>query len=195
MDNLNAVNDARQTVVESAANDGGDGAGTPASAAKAGLADRRQDAAENSRFRKIRLENESYKKEIEHLREKLSGLSELEKYKKQNDVYLSKLVENRIEADLRAIQQIDPGVTDLESIGGDFLKLIENGIDAKTAFTAVRAANEGSLSRRPPETGVVGVAEDSAGEYFSSKELDRLTRRDLENPLIFKKAMKSLKRL
>ena len=98
-------------------------------------------------------------------------------------------------ADLEAIRGIDPGVSDLASIGGDFLRLIENGVDAKVAFSAVRAANEDSLVKRPPETGSVGVTEDAQGEFFSSRELDRLTPRDLDNPVIFKKAMKSLKRL
>ena len=199
MTDLNAVNDARQAVVEPESggicNSGGDGAGTPASVTQAELTGRRQSAAENSGFRKIRLENEAYKKEIERLRGELSRASELEKYKIQSDIYLSKLVDSRMKADLDAIRQIDPSVNDLESLGGDFLRLIENGVDAKVAFSAVKAASEGSLSRRPPETGAVGVSEEAQGEFFSSKELDRLTPRDLENPLIFKKAMKSLKRL
>ena len=98
-------------------------------------------------------------------------------------------------ADLETIRGIDPNVSDLESIGGDFLRLIESGVDAKVAFSAVRAASSDSLVKRPPETGSVGVSEDAQGEFFSSRELDRLTPRDLDNPVIFKKAMKSLKRL
>ena len=198
MDDLNAVNDARQAVVEPAADtktNGGSKAGTPAFAANAQITERRQSAAENSGFRRIRLENEAYKREIDSLRAQLARASELEKYKEQSDIYLSKLVDGRMQADLEAIQKLDPTVTDLESLGGEFLRVIENGVDAKVAFSAVRAANEGSLSRRPPETGAVGVAEEAQCEFFSSKELDRLTSRDLENPLIFKKAMKSLKRL
>ena len=199
MENLNAVNDARQAVVEPVqggnASKGGDGTGTPVSVTQTELTGRKQTAAENSGFRKIRLENEAYKKEIDRLRAQLSRTADIAKYKKQSDIYLSRLVENRMQADLEAIRQIDPGVSDLESIGGDFLKLIENGVDAKVAFSAIKAANEGSLCKRPPETGAVGVTEDASGEFFSSKELDRLTKRDLDNPVIFRKAMKSLKRL
>ena len=147
----------------------------------------------------MRLENEAYKKEIERLKNELSitekRSAEYKKYKTQSDIYLSTLIDNKMRADLEAIRGIDPGVSDLASIGGDFLRLIENGVDAKVAFSAVRAANEDSLVKRPPETGSVGVTEDAQGEFFSSRELDRLTPRDLDNPVIFKKAMKSLKRL
>lgn len=207
MNKTNAVNDARQAAVEPACGSTGvsdtsigDGdAGTPASAVKAEFTSRRQSTAENSKFRKMRLENEAYKKEIERLKNELSVTekrsAEYEKYKAQNDIYLSTLIDNKMRADLEAIRGIDPGVSDLASIGGDFLRLIENGVDAKVAFSAVRAANEDSLVKRPPETGSVGVTEDAQGEFFSSRELDRLTPRDLDNPVIFKKAMKSLKRL
>ena len=207
MNKTNAVNDARQAAVEPAYGSTGlsdkiigDGdAGTPASAVKAGSTSRRQSTAENSGFRKMRLENEAYKKEIERLKNELSitekRSAEYKKYKTQSDIYLSTLIDNKMRADLEAIRGIDPGVSDLASIGGDFLRLIENGVDAMVAFSAVRAANEDSLVKRPPETGSVGVTEDAQGEFFSSRELDRLTPRDLDNPLIFKKAMKSLKRL
>ena len=89
----------------------------------------------------------------------------------------------------------EDGTLDLVSQERLYNNLIENGVDAKVAFSAVRAANEDSLVKRPPETGSVGVTEDAQGEFFSSRELDRLTPRDLDNPVIFKKAMKSLKRL
>ena len=65
MENLNAVNDARQAVVEPVqggnASKGGDGTGTPVSVTQTELTGRKQTAAENSGFRKIRLENEAYK--------------------------------------------------------------------------------------------------------------------------------------
>ena len=98
-------------------------------------------------------------------------------------------------ADLEAVKAIDPSVNDLGEIGGDFIRLIENGIDAKTAFLAVKTASDGKHSPLPPETGSIGVTESAQSEFFTSKELDRLTSRDLENPLIFKKALKSLKKL
>ncbi len=203
MNKTNAVNDAQQAAVEPAGsidvNIGDGDAGTPASAVKAELTARRQSTAQNSGFRKMRLENEAYRKEIERLKNELSNTekrtAEYEKYKTRSDVYLSALVDGKMRADLETIRGIDPNVSDLESIGGDFLRLIESGVDAKVAFSAVRAASSDSLVKRPPETGSVGVSEDAQGEFFSSRELDRLTPRDLDNPVIFKKAMKSLKRL
>ena len=83
MENLNAVNDARQAVVEPVqggnASKGGDGTGTPVSVTQTELTDRKQTAAENSGFRKIRLENEAYKKEIDRLRAQLGRATDIDK--------------------------------------------------------------------------------------------------------------------
>lgn len=189
------VNDTPQAVVEPASgNDenGGGAAGTPAGTAAAELTVRRQSAAENSGFRKLRLENEQYRKKISELEDRLCAMSGL---KKASDAYLSELVDSKMRSDLEQIQRLDPTVSDLDSLGENFLRLIENGIDAKTAFAAVKAASAGAQSPKQPETGAVGNTENADSEFFSSRELDRLTSRDLDNPLIFKKAMKSLKRL
>jgi len=199
MENLNAVNDVQQAVVEPAQSStdqyGGAETGTPVEGTSPDIANRTQSAAENTGFRKMRLENEGYRKEIEQLRSQMTKFSELEKYKQSSDIYLEKLIENKMQADLCEIQKVNPSVTELESLGGDFLRLVENGVDARLAYTAVCTLNDRALTPTPPETGAVGVTEDGKGAFFSSKELDRLTPKDLENPTIFKKALKSLKRL
>lgn len=185
MDELNVVNDTRQAVVEPAgAQNGAALTGTPGGAEAEPTA-RRQSAAENSGFRKMRLEIESLRKQ----------LSEREDERVKSDAYLDALVRDRMQRDLEAVREIDPGVRRLTDPGEDFIRLIECGVDAKVAFSAVRAAKEAGSSRKPPETGAVGVRPDATGEFFSSRELDRLTSRDLDDPAIFKKAMRSLKKL
>ena len=180
MENKNVVNDTQQAVVApevAVSEDGG------AVSTDTGVANRTQTAEQNSGFRKMRLENERYKKELESVRGK-------------SNVYLNKLVENKMKEDLDTIKAIDPEVESLDSIGDNFIKLIENGIDAITAYYAVKRATDGKVGQKSPESiGMVGVPRVHKSEFYSSRELDRLTARDLENPAIYKKAMESLKRL
>lgn len=199
MENINVVNDTQKAVVVPEASvtekKGAKITGTLVNEGKAELAARAQSARENSGFRKMRLENEKYKREIDELRSKLSGLSDISRLKEQNKRYLDELIKNKMESDLKSIQRLDPSVTDLESLGDEFLRLIENGIDASVAFSAVRKATEGKVTPKPPVTGAVGRSESPKNKFYTSKELDRLTAKDLENPAVFRKAMESLKML
>lgn len=198
MENLNVVNDTQTAVVEPSETESRQGAsvsGTPDINREAEFTDRRQTASQNSGFRKMRLENERQKREIEALKTQISGMSDYSTLSKQRDTYLKRLVDDKMSSDLKKIQKLDPSIKSLESIGGDFAKLIQNGIDASVAYIAVKRAAEGARPKRPPMPGAIGVTEKTTGEFFTSRELDRLTSKDLENPAIFKKAMESLKRL
>ncbi|MBQ8605425.1 MAG: hypothetical protein IJ408_01700 [Clostridia bacterium] len=198
MENTNVINDTQQTVVASAKSldvKGGADLGTPEACTDTELAARTQSRSENSGFRKLRLENEGYKKEIEHLRSQLSGLSELENIKRENSLYLERLVSDKMASDLEKLKRSAPEITSLSELGEDFIRLIENGVNAEIAYSAVRGASESTQCSTPPSTGAVGNTEGAASRFFTSRELDRLTKKDLENPKIFKKAMESLKRL
>lgn len=198
MENLNVVNDTQQTAVESATvgcENSGESLMAPSENTKTVVADRTQSAQQNSSFRKMRIENEQYKKELQELKSKLSGLEQLETVKAQSDVYLNKLVENKMSHDLKQIQKIDPEVTDLDSIGEGFIKLIASGVDALTAYYAVKRATDGKVSPSPKSIGKVSDSGSAKSRFFTSRELDRLTARDLENPAVFKKAMESLRKL
>ena len=194
MEQINVVNDTQRAVVVPDNS-------SPANGAAADMTDacgntepatRTQTARENSGFRKMRLENERYKRELDELR---AQMSEYSKLKAQSERYLGELVRGRMEADLESIRKMDPTVSSLESLGDDFLRLVENGIDAAVAFAAVRRATEGKAIPKPPATGAVKRGESAKTRYYSSKELDRLTAKDLENPKVFKKALESLKML
>lgn len=191
MEQLNTVNDVQQTAVESAAVNEGEGAvtsGTPDIDGQAEVTVRRQSAAENSGFRKLRLENERLRRELE-------SRSDYDSLKALNSRYAEKLAEDCMARDLEKIRSIDPGVKRLEDLGGDFLRLIENGTDAVTAYSVLYGATDGKANAIPPSLGAVGFSDRRAERYFSSRELDRLSARDLEDPAIYKKAMESLKRL
>ena len=192
MDNLNVVNDTHKTVVESydMANDGDSvtQSGTPEVCEDAVVTHRTQSAAENSGFRKLRLENE-------RLRRQIDAMSDYEAIKTSNGKYLDMLVNDMMSRDLETIKKLNPDITGLESLGEDFLRLIESGLDAKSAYTALYGATDGKGYATPPKLGSVGGLGNHESRYFTSRELDRLSLSDLENPKIFKKAMESLKRL
>ncbi len=190
MEDINVVNDTQQAVVEPAQDGGADTNGTTAEPAA-----RKQSSGVNSGFRKMRLENEQYRAQIESLKGTVAELEKLKEFQKTSDIYLERLVADRMERDLKEIQKSDPSVTDLASLGDDFLRLLESGIDAGTAYFAIKQAAENKKTKKPPTLNAMNTLTHENSAYFSSRELDRLSARDLENPKIFKKAMESLKKL
>lgn len=116
-------------------------------------------------------------------------IHELERTRRERDICLEKLACDKMARDLERIQGDHPEVCDLCALGDDFIRLVENGIDALTAYRAV--------CQKPaaPDIGALGTAGHRAPELYSSRELDRLTARDLEDPAVYKKAIESLKHL
>lgn len=151
--------------------------------------------AQDTGFKKMRLENEQYRSQIESLKSEVAELSKLKDVQKQSDVYLQKLVEDKMARDLKEIQKSDPSVESLDMLGEDFVRLLENGVSAAHAYFAIKAAKENAKSKKPPTLSAMNSALDRQSTYYTSRELDRLSARDLENPAIFKKAMESLKKL
>ena len=109
----------------------------------------------------------------------------------ERDICLSRLAEERMARDLERIQSEDSSVCELHALGEEFIKLIENGIDALIAFRAVKC----SCEQKPDTIGAVATEGGRESEYYSSRELDRLTAKDLEDPAVYKKAIQSLKKL
>ena len=110
---------------------------------------------------------------------------------RERDICLCRLAEEKMARDLERIQCEDGSVCELHALGEEFIKLIENGIDALIAFRAVKCTCE----QKPEVIGAVNTDGGHESEYFSSRELDRLTAKDLENPAVYKKAIQSLKKL
>lgn len=104
-----------------------------------------------------------------------------------------KVIAAAIAEDLKQIQEIDPSVKTVDDLETAFFTLRKNGIDAKTAYLALKGGK--ASAPKPADIGSVGSAAGTDDGYFTSAQLDRLTSKDLENPEVYKKAMKSLKRL
>lgn len=101
------------------------------------------------------------------------------------------LIEGRMKEDLAAIQTIDPSVQSLDQLGEDFAKLIAAGVSATVAYNAVTA----NTAPKPASLGPLGQSDNKEAEFFTDEQLNALTKEDLKDDNIFKKAMASLKKL
>lgn len=120
--------------------------------------------------------------------------------KAQNDArrYRDMVVSEMMKKDLDAIKAVHPDakISSMEELDSDFGALISNGWSAVDAYEAIQLRQSKIQKNAPPSTGTVKSNESATDkEYFTSAELDRLTSRDLDNPKIFGKAMKSIARL
>ncbi len=114
------------------------------------------------------------------------------------EMYRQNEVNRRMEEDLRAIQSIDPTVTSLSDLSPNFLSLRFNPsrpMDAKSAFLRARQIDNRQRTPKPASSGSLYSTGQVPGEFFTSDELDRLTSKDLDDPRVMEKAMRSMARL
>lgn len=121
------------------------------------------------------------------------------------DMLLAKQIvqKQKFDSDLQAIKAAYPDVEarevgELGSVYIDLMAAAERGgisIDPVVAYEAQLAHDRRTTKPTPPST---GSARGDAGvekEYYTSEELDRLTAKQLDDPVIFEKAFRSMKRL
>lgn len=166
MEELNVVNDTQTPVVEASEPTAGESGMENMQEAEVTVCP--QSASDNSRFRKLRLENERLKSE--------------------NEEYAAREIERRMKEDLAEIQSMDPTVSELEALGEDFADLIAAGVRAPVAFAAVKMLREKDV---PPSIGSV----DSGGgekEFYLPNEVDALSSEELKNPKIWQRVRNSM---
>jgi len=98
----------------------------------------------------------------------------------------------RFENDLKAIRRIDPKIKSAEDLDREFFELVKNGIDGVTAFLALREKKKSGRRSAPPGIGRVSKDASSGKDYFTAKELDLLSGRQLDDPRVLKKALRSM---
>ncbi len=106
------------------------------------------------------------------------------------------LEETRFKQDLERVREAYPELSAKrpDEVGEIYCRLMASGkVDPVVAYEAQVAADR----RRNPIPDDMVSAKSSGGStmYYSSRELDRLTEKDLRDPGIFKKAMESLSKL
>lgn len=119
----------------------------------------------------------------ERLEEELEALRE----EKRNRVF---------EDDLKAIKDAYPEVKakSIRELGEKYWSLMKTGeLSAVEAYEVIRKLEERGKKTPPPSTGSVKqVAGKTEKEFYSSEEVDELSEKDLDDPKILNKVLKSM---
>ena len=105
-----------------------------------------------------------------------------------------RVIRGAMEADLAEIRQTHPHVNSLEEAGPLYRALRFNSYAPMSATRAWQRA-VAIAGPKPPSTGSMAATAGPEREYYTAAELDRLTREDLKNEAVYRKAMKSLSRI
>ena len=102
--------------------------------------------------------------------------------------------------DLAAIKAKYPeeSAEKIQDLGDDFIRIMAAGggnLNALVVYEALRAQKQQVQNQAPPVIGDVVQTPPPEKEFFTSEELDRLKNKDLDDPKVFEKALKSLARL
>ena len=116
--------------------------------------------------------------------------------KQKAEAYEQAAFDNLFKSDLAAIKKAFPDFKgkSIDDLGDQFAALRANGVDAVTAYAAMQQAKQATAKPVPPVMGAVNQTP-AEKDFYTSDELDRLTDKDLDDPGIFAKAMRSMTRL
>jgi hypothetical protein len=204
MENQNTLNGVRPGVVDGQENpEGGGSEGRESEAAGAAEvsdnpspARKGQSPGENAGFARLRRENDALKKELEKLKTGTERPEGPDPLALERERYRRAAFEARYDADLREIRAAFPKekIGHVRELGRQYFALRRCGVDNLVAYSAVRAAAAASKKAPPPDIGPVGSGETSR-EFFTREELDRLSDKELSDPKVLEKAVKSLSKL
>lgn len=105
-----------------------------------------------------------------------------------------RVIKAAMDTDLARIRRQYPHVNSLEEAGPLYRALRFNRYAPMSPRQAWRRAVS-VAGQKPPSTGSMAATAGPKREFFTAGELDRLTREDLKDEAVYKKAMKSLLRL
>lgn len=113
----------------------------------------------------------------------------------ERDLYKNQLIEFQVksamERDLAAIRKIDKTVKKLDDLGSEFASLVNSGVDAETAYFAVKAKEQAYIKPKPKDIGAIGAGTKEK-DYYTPDEVDRLTDEEMNDPKIRAKVRKSM---
>ena len=116
--------------------------------------------------------------------------------KAKADQFEQMAFENVFKEDLAAIKKAFPDVKakTVDDLGMQFTALRANGVDAVTAYAAVQKGIEATKKPVPPVMGALNKTP-AEKEFYTSEEIDNLTDKQLDDPAIWARVMRSLPRL
>ena len=91
-------------------------------------------------------------------------------------------VKNIMSESLQQIQAIDPNVTSLEEIGGNFANYIKAGLGATEAYYAVQAQKIKETPVPPKPVGNINTGEVEQ-DFYTSEEVDNMTKAEVKKNL------------
>ncbi len=109
---------------------------------------------------------------------------------------MSLIEQSRFKQDLDRVREAYPSLTaqSPKEVGEIYCRLMASGqVDPVVAYEAQAAADR--RANPVPENMVSARSAGGEALFYSSKELDRLTEKDLKNPDVFRKALASLSKL
>lgn len=113
----------------------------------------------------------------------------------ERDLYKQQLIEFQVktamEQDLKKIRSIDKSVKKLDDLGPEFASLVNSGVDAETAYFAVKAKEQAYIKPKPKDIGAIGAGTKEK-DYYTPDEVDRLTDEEMNDPKIRAKVRKSM---
>lgn len=113
----------------------------------------------------------------------------------ERDLYKQQLLEFQVktamEKDLAAIRKIDKSIKSLDDLGSEFATLVSSGVDAETAYFAVKAKEQATTKPKPKDIGAIGSGTKEK-DYYTPDEVDKLTDAELDDPKIRAKVRKSM---
>lgn len=107
------------------------------------------------------------------------------------------VIHDRMAKDLETLKTANPDlkIESLEELGEDFEKLIGLGWNAKEAYAAMQAKTKANQKTPPASTGSIKTPQVAEKEFYTSEEVDRITREDLrKNPSLMDKIKRSMAR-
>lgn len=121
---------------------------------------------------------------------------EYQSLKEKAEAYENMAFENVIKEDLAAIRKAFPEekARTVDELGEQFIALRAQGIDPVVAYAAINTAKQATAKPKPPEMGAVGQ-KPAEKEFYTSEEIDKLTDKELDDPSIWAKVMKSMTKL
>lgn len=113
----------------------------------------------------------------------------------ERDLYKNQLIEFQVksamERDLASIRKIDKTVKNLDDLGPEFASLVNSGVDAQTAYFAVKAKEQANTKPKPKDIGAIG-ASTKEKDYYTPDEVENLTAEQMNDSKIRAKIRKSM---
>lgn len=132
--------------------------------------------------------------EAKRIREAAMNDPEIRKLKEERDALYEMQLDQIRKGDLEKVKKAFPDVSakDVKELGEQFASLRANGIDAVVAYAAIKQAEGATKPKTPPSIGSVNNATARVKDFYTPEEVDAFTDADLNDPVKFEAARKSM---